>query len=55
MVPYCRLAVVKSFATPIISALKLKAVMLKVARGWLFIPEIDCKNVETLLKAIYDE
>ncbi len=55
MVPYCRLAVIKSFATPIISALKLKTVMLKVARGWLFIPEIDCKNVETLLKAIYDK
>lgn len=55
IVPYSRLAIVKCFTTPVISVLKLKIVMLKVARGWLFIPEIERKDAALLIKTIYDE
>ena len=49
------LAVVKCFTTPVISLLKLKVVMLKVSRGWMFIPEISCEDADWLIKVIYEE
>lgn len=41
IMPYPRLVFARSFTTPISSMLKLKCIMLKAARGWILIPEIE--------------
>lgn len=49
IMPYPRLVFAQSFTTPISSAMKLKCVMLKAARGWILIPEIENINADYLL------
>ncbi len=49
VMPYPRLIFAKSFTTPLSSLLKLKCVMLKAARGWILIPEIENINADHIL------
>lgn len=49
IMPYPRLVFAQSFTTPLSSALKMKCVMLKAARGWILIPEIENEHAEYLL------
>ena len=49
IMPFPRLVFAQSFTTPIASVLKLKCVMLKAARGWILIPEIEQQNADYLL------
>lgn len=49
IMPFPRLIFAESFATPLASLMKMKCVMLKAARGWILIPEIDNKNADYLL------
>ena len=49
IMPYPRLVFARSFATPLASAMKMKCVMLKAARGWMLIPEIENINADYLL------
>ncbi len=49
IMPFPRLVFAESFTTPLASFFKLKAIMLKAARGWILIPEIDNENAEFLL------
>lgn len=52
IMPYPRLVFAQSFTTPLSAAMKLKCVMLKAARAWIFIPEIDCIYADYLLDNI---
>lgn len=55
IIPNIRLAYIKSFATPMMGWLKLRCIVLKVARGWVFIPELDVINAEKFIKLVkYD-
>lgn len=49
IMPFPRLVFAQSFTTPVASLMKLKCVMLKAARSFILIPEIDNKNAEFLL------
>lgn len=49
IMPFPRLVFAQSFTTPIASAMRLKCVMLKAARGWMLIPEIENANAQYLL------
>ncbi len=49
IMPFPRLVFAESVTTPLASVFKLKAVMLKAARGWIFIPEIEQENADFLL------
>ncbi len=49
IMPFPRLVFAQSYTTPIASLLKLKCVMLKAARGWILVPEIEDENAELLL------
>ncbi|MDO4608615.1 MAG: hypothetical protein Q4B40_05440 [Clostridia bacterium] len=49
IMPFPRLVFAESFTTPLASLMKLKCVMLKAARGWILIPEIEADNAEFLL------
>lgn len=55
IIPHIRLAYIKSFATPMMGWLKLRCIILKVARGWVLVPELDVINAEKLIKLVkYD-
>ncbi len=49
IMPYPRLVFAQSFTTPLSSIMKMKCVMLKAARGWMLIPEIEDFNADYLL------
>lgn len=49
IMPFPRLVFAESFTTPLASLMKLKCVMLKAARGWILIPEIEIDNADFLL------
>lgn len=49
IMPYPRLVFAQSFTTPLSTVLKMKCVMLKAARGWILIPEIENINADYLL------
>ena len=49
IMPYPRLVFAQSFTTPLSSLMKMKSVMLKAARGWMLIPEIESFNANYLL------
>lgn len=49
VMPYPRLVFARSFTTPISSFFELKCVMLKAARGWILIPEIENDNADFIL------
>lgn len=49
IMPYPRLVFAQSFTTPLSAAMKMKCVMLKAARGWMLIPEIENCNADHLL------
>ncbi len=49
IMPYPRLVFAQSFSTPLSTVMKMKCVMLKAARGWMLIPEIENVNAEYLL------
>ncbi|MGN1320349.1 MAG: hypothetical protein ACI4U6_04450 [Acutalibacteraceae bacterium] len=49
IMPFPRLVFAQSFTTPMASAMRLKCVMLKAARGWMLIPEIENANAQYLL------
>ncbi len=55
VLPCVRLVIVKRLVTPITSLFKLHLVLLKVARGWIFIPELDSNVSERLLSIIQGE
>ncbi len=50
IMPFPRLVFAQSFTTPIASAMRLKCVVLKAARGWMLIPEIENINADYLLE-----
>ncbi len=49
IMPFPRLVFAQTVTTPIASLMKLKCVLLKAARGWMLIPEIESINAEYLL------
>lgn len=49
IMPFPRLVFAQSYTTPIASAMNLKCVMLKAARGWILIPEIDGSDADFML------
>ena len=49
IMPFPRLVFAQSFTTPLATVMKLKCVMLKAARGWMLIPEIENVNADYLL------
>ncbi len=49
IMPFPRLVFAQSFTTPIASFMKLKCVMLKAARSFILIPEIENENADFLL------
>lgn len=49
IMPFPRLVFAQSFTTPLSAFMKMKCVMLKAARGWLLIPEIENADAEYLL------
>ncbi len=49
IMPFPRLVFAQSITTPLASLMKLKCVMLKAARGWILIPEIENENADFLL------
>lgn len=49
IMPYPRLVFALSFTTPLSAMMKMKCVMLKAARGWILIPEIENVNADYLL------
>lgn len=55
IIPYPRLALIKKTATPIMFLLNVRCVMLKVTRGWLFLPELDILAANTLIKMMQNE
>ena len=55
VLPCARLVIVKSLVTPVMSLLKLQVVLLKVTKGWIIIPELDCNVTEQLLCTIRGE
>lgn len=50
IMPFPRLVFAQSFTTPIASVMRLKCVVLKAARGWMLIPEIENINADYLLE-----
>lgn len=50
IMPFPRLVFAQSFTTPLSQLMKMKCVMLKAARGWILIPEIEDLNADYLLK-----
>lgn len=55
ILPQTRLVFVQNIATPIMARLNLEVVMLKVAKGWVIIPEIEKSNAQKLLHLINGE
>lgn len=49
IMPFPRLVFAQSFTTPLSQLMKMKSVMLKAARGWILIPEIENINADYLL------
>lgn len=49
IMPFPRLVFAESFTTPLASVMSLKCVMLKAARGWILIPEIENENADFLI------
>ncbi len=49
IMPFPRLVFAQSFTTPLSELMKMKCVMLKAARGWILIPEIENADAEYLL------
>ena len=52
IMPYPRLIFAQSFTTPLSSAMKLKSIVLKAARGRILIPEMKHIDAEHLLDTI---
>jgi len=50
IMPFPRLVFAQSFTTPLSSAMKMKAVVLKAARAWVLIPEIENVSADYLLE-----
>ncbi len=50
IMPFPRLVFAQSFTTPLSSLMKMKCIMLKAARGWILIPEIENSDAEYLLE-----
>lgn len=49
IMPFPRLVFAQSFTTPLSQLMKMKCVMLKAARGWILIPEIENISADYLL------
>ena len=52
IMPYPRLIYVQSYTTPLSSLFKMKILILKAARGWIFVPEMELTSCEHLLDHI---
>ncbi len=50
IMPFPRLVFAQSFTTPLSQLMKMKCVLLKAARGWMLIPEIENENADYMLK-----
>lgn len=50
IMPFPRLVYAQSFAAPLSSLMKMKSIMLKAARAWIIIPEIDNADADYLLE-----
>lgn len=50
IMPFPRLVFAQSFTSPIASAMHLKCIILKAARGWMLIPEMKNEEAEYLLE-----
>ncbi|MBQ8649159.1 MAG: hypothetical protein IJ470_03725 [Clostridia bacterium] len=55
IMPYSRMIYAQTFTTPLAFAFKLSAVTLKSARSFLFIPEIDRVDAESIILAVCGE
>lgn len=49
IMPFPRLVFAQSFTTPLSQIMKMKCVMLKAARAWVLIPEIENTDADYLL------
>ena len=52
IMPYPRLIYAQSYTTPLASLFKMKIILLKAARGWIFVPEMENISCEYLLDHI---
>jgi len=50
IMPFPRLVYAQSFTTPLSALMQMKCIMLKAARGWMLIPEIEAENANFLLE-----
>lgn len=55
IIPYPRLAFIKSFTTPVTAGLHIKSIILKVSRGLIFIPELEKNSAERLIEMMRNE
>lgn len=52
IMPYPRLIYVQTYTTPLSLLFKMKILLLKAARGWVFVPEIETVCCEELMNYI---
>ncbi len=52
IMPFPRLVYFQSYSTPLSSLFNMKIVLLKAARSWLLIPEMENSDAELLIKAM---
>ena len=49
IMPHPRLIYAQSITTPLASLFKMKIILLKAARGWVFVPEMEVENSDYML------
>ena len=52
VMPYPRLVFARCFTTPLSTFLNLKCIVLKAARGWILIPEIEIDKADVILDSL---
>ena len=55
IIPNLNIAFKKSISTPLTRFLNLKCLILKIAYGWVFIPEIEYKLAERIIGTVKNE
>lgn len=55
IMPYSRLIYAQSFATPLARVLKITAITLKAARGWVVLPELQNNDAFNIINSLSGE
>ena len=55
VIPHPKLAFVKSISTPVLNLMNLRFIMLKVSRGWIFVPEMDAHHINQVLAVLHSD